>query len=383
MEAIQVINVRIAAETGIVENGAVLIDKGRIIAVDCEPSHAGKLKMIDGQGKLLIPGMIDVHIHGANGYDMMDGTVKSIQEVSKACAATGCTSFLATSVSSSLEDLLAMVRQVKQVAGHEEGAQIAGIHIEGPYLNIKRKGMQNEAYLRHPDFTEMEQLIEQAGSLLKMVTIAPELPGGMEMVSYLHRQGIIAAIAHSDATYEEAKQAFRLGASHITHCFNGMRPIHHRDPGLITAALEEEKVSLQAIVDNVHLHPAMVRLMHRIKGPGGMVLITDALQAMGLGDGQYEFGGHRVTVVNGIAQLSDGTLASSTVTMNEALRNTAELGIPLHEAIVMASTTPADVLGLSNKGRIAPGADADLVLLDGQFQVEWTMIGGKEVYRRM
>jgi N-acetylglucosamine-6-phosphate deacetylase len=276
-----------------------------------------------------------------------------------------------------MEDLLQMIDNVKKVAGKERGASIVGIHTEGPYLNVKRKGMQNEAFLRHPDFNEMEKIIEQAGSLLKMVTIAPELPGGMELVSYLRERGIIVAIAHSDATYDEAIEAFRLGASHITHCFNGMRPIHHRDPGLVVAAFEQPHVSLQAIVDHVHLHPAIIRLMHKIKGAEGMVLITDALHAMGLGDGDYQFGGHAVKVAGGVAQLQDGTLASSTVTMNEALRNTVELGISLEDAVTMASRTPADLLGLPQKGRIAIGADADMVLLDDHFQVAWTMIGGR------
>ncbi|MFE4571103.1 N-acetylglucosamine-6-phosphate deacetylase [Paenibacillus chitinolyticus] len=339
----------------------------------------GDYEYMDGQGRLLIPGMIDVHIHGANGFDMMDGSETSIQEVSRACAATGCTSFLATSVSSTIEDLIAMIRSVKRVAGHEVGAKIAGLHLEGPYLNPKRKGMQNERFLRHPDLAEMKEIFDEADGLIKMVTIAPELPGGMELISFLKETGVIIAVAHSDATYEEAKQAFEAGASHVTHCFNGMRPIHHRDPGLVVAAFEEEHVSLQAIVDGIHLHPAIVRMMHRLKGPDGMVLITDALQAMGLGDGKYMFGGHHVTVSEGVARLEDGTLASSTVTMNEALRLTVDTGISLIDAIKMASSSPARLLGLANKGKISVGFDADLVLLDEQFQVQWTMIKGSIV----
>jgi N-acetylglucosamine-6-phosphate deacetylase len=371
-------NVRIVVETGIIESGSVRVEKGRIAAIVIGvPADLEGQGILDGEGKLLIPGMIDVHIHGAKGYDMMDGSLRSIEVVSETCAVTGCTSFLATSVSSKFEDLQKMIDNVKQAAGNVRGASIVGIHTEGPYLNVKRKGMQNEAFLRHPDLMEMERIVEQAGSLLKMVTIAPELPGGMGLVSYLRERGIIVAIAHSDATYDEATEAFRLGASHITHCFNGMRPIHHRDPGLVVAAFEQPHVSLQAIVDRVHLHPAIIRLMHKIKGAEGMVLITDALHAMGLGDGDYQFGGHAVKVVDGVAQLQDGTLASSTVTMNEALRNTVELGISLHDAVTMATKTPADLLGLPQKGRIALGADADLVLLDEHFQVEWTMIGGK------
>lgn len=363
----------------ILPSATVWISNGKLKRI--EPTQEietieGDAERIDGNGMWLIPGMIDVHIHGANGYDMMDGTEDSIQEVSRACAATGCTSFLATSVSSTIVDLLNMIRSVKAVIGREQGARIAGIHLEGPYLNPKRKGMQNEKYLRHPNLEEMKLIIREAGSLIKMVTIAPELPGGLELISFLKEQGVVIAVAHSDATYEEAKLAFTAGASHVTHCFNGMRPIHHRDPGLIVAAFEEPHVSLQAIVDQVHLHPAIVRLMHRLKGPEGMVLITDALQAMGLGDGNYMFGGHHVTVSEGIARLADGTLASSTVTMNEALRLTEANGIAMEDAVRMASTTPAHILGLSRKGKIEVGYDADLVLMDERYQVQWTMIEG-------
>jgi N-acetylglucosamine-6-phosphate deacetylase len=366
------------------KNRSVYIRNGQIESVskDKETSVIKAECEIDGNGHFLIPGMIDVHIHGAEGFDMMDGSIKSVEAVSKTCAQTGCTSFLATSVSSSLDDLLKMITNVSETVGKEPGAQIVGIHIEGPYLNVKRKGMQNESYLRHPNLEEMDYIINKAGSLIKMVTLAPELTGGLEMISFLKERGIIAAIAHSDATYEEAKEAFEIGASHVTHCFNGMRPIHHRDPGLILAAFEESSVSVQAIVDDVHLHPAIVRLLYREKGPDKMVLITDALQAMGMGDGTYLFGGHEVNVHQGVAKLTDGTLASSTVTMNEALAKTVKSGIPLKDAVKMATETPANVLGLLNKGRIEPGADADLVLMNDHFEVMWTIINGKMVYFR-
>jgi N-acetylglucosamine-6-phosphate deacetylase len=382
MTAVLIRNVRLISGDEL-KTGSILVRNGRIESANYgEDCIAAADAEIDGNGQILIPGMIDVHIHGAEGFDMMDGTLRSVEAVSRVCAATGCTSFLATSVSSSLDELLQMISSVSQVIGREPGAQIAGIHIEGPYLNVKRKGMQNERYLRHPDIHEMELILQKSGSLIRMVTLAPELQGGIDMIEFLKDRGIIVSISHSDATYEEAKHAFRCGASHVTHCFNGMRPIHHRDPGLILAAFEESHVSVQAIVDDVHLHPAIVRLIYREKGADNMVLITDALQAMGMGDGMYLFGGHEVRVSHGIATLADGTLASSTVTMNEALAKTVRSGIPLKDAVTMATQTPAQVLGLINKGRIAPGADADLVLMNENFEILWTAIKGNVVYRR-
>lgn len=363
--------------------GSILIEGRKIAKIDIsgevdnlQPSAS--CHVFDGRGQLLIPGMIDVHIHGADNHDMMDGTRESIQAVSKACAATGCTSFLVTSVSSTLTDLLQLIERTKEVIGHEEGAKIAGIHLEGPYLNVAQKGMQNPKFLRHPDLAEMAEIFAAADGLIKMVTIAPELPGGLELIQYLKEQDVVISIAHSAATYEEAQQAFKEGATHITHCFNAMPAIHHRSPGLVTAALEEDEISVQAIVDGVHLHPGIVRLLHKVKGAEKMVLTTDALQAMGVGDGEYQFGGHQVTVKDGVARLKDGTLASSTVTMNQSLRHSVDFGIPLVDAIRMASLTPAEILKLNNMGKIKEGYLADFVLLDSEFVVQQTWVDGKE-----
>lgn len=373
-------NVSISEPTGI-DSVDILIEYETITAIANTKKQAFANETVDskinGRGQLLIPGMLDVHIHGANNFDMMDGTIESIQEVSKKCLETGCTGFLVTSVTSSLAALLTMIDRTKDVIGHEEGAKILGIHLEGPYLNVKRKGMQDPNYLRNPDLNEMAAIFERAGDLIKMVTVAPELPGCLELIAYLKEKNVVVAIAHSDATYEEAQEAFKKGATHITHCFNAMPPIHHRAPGLVTAALENDHVSVQAIVDGIHLHPGIVRLLHKIKGADGMVLITDALQAMGVGDGAYEFGGHHVTVENGVARLKDGTLASSTVTMNEALKLSVEMGIPLDDAIKMGATTPAVILGEQKIGKIAVGYDADLILLDEDFRVVKTVLKGR------
>src|SRR5690625_467038 len=204
-----IINANVVTMDEILPSSTVWIEDGIIQKINREVASniPSEYEVIDGQGHHLMPGMIDVHIHGANGCDMMDGTTDSILEVSRISAVTGCTSFLVTSVSSSLEDLLQMIKRVRDVMGSEKGATIEGIHLEGPYLNVKRKGMQNELYLRHPNMDEMQEILQEGDPLIKMITIAPELPGGMEMVEYLSEKDIIVAIAHSDATYEEAKEA--------------------------------------------------------------------------------------------------------------------------------------------------------------------------------
>ena len=196
--------------------------------------------VIEANKQLLIPGMIDVHIHGANHYDMMDGTVKSIQEVSKKCLQTGTTGFLVTSVTSSLEQLLGMIKAVKETIGKEEGAKILGIHLEGPYLNPIKKGMQDPNHLRLPDLDEMKEIMLYAEGLIKMVTIAPELPGAHEVIDYLISEGVVVAAGHTNATYEEGIAAFNKGVNHITHCCNAMPNIHHREPGITLAALDEK-----------------------------------------------------------------------------------------------------------------------------------------------
>lgn len=360
---------RIIPNTGVIIADSVIHAIGTGISADCE--------IVDGEGGYLIPGMIDMHVHGANGFDLMDGTQASVASVSVALAQTGCTGFLATSVTSSMQDLQAFIHSVRAVGGKEPGARILGIHLEGPYLNVRKKGMQNAAHLRNPDMEEMRCILELGQGSIKMVTLAPELPGGMEMIAFLKEHGVVTAIAHSDSTYEQAKHAFALGATHVTHCFNAIRPIHHREPGPIVAAWETKHVTCEAIADNVHLHPAIIRLMHRILGCERMTLATDAMQALGMEDGTYHFGGHEVTVKDRVARLSDGTLASSTLSMGRALETAVEDGIDLADAVEMACATPARILGLTTRGTIQPGANASLTLLTSDLKVRWVMVDGR------
>lgn len=358
----------------------ILVDDKEILKIFSVSESIDKLdfdQAYDIKGKLIVPGMIDVHIHGAISHDMMDGTIESIQAVSRKCLQTGCTGFLVTSVTASTEMLERIIDTTKKVIGHEQGAKILGIHLEGPYLNIEKKGMQSPKYIRTPDLKEMKKLVERADGLIKMVTIAPELPGALEVIDYLISQNIIVAAGHTNVTYEEGMMAFEHGVSHITHCCNAMPTIHHRNPGITVAALEKEGISIQAIVDDIHLHPGMVRLMHKLKKSEQIVLITDALQAMGTGDGIYHFGGREVTVQDGVARLSDGTLASSTVTMNRSLEIAQKMGLRLSDAIIMSSETPARILRIENRGKIAEGYTADFSILNNQYEVESVYIDGE------
>ncbi|MCL6442380.1 MAG: N-acetylglucosamine-6-phosphate deacetylase [Alicyclobacillus sp.] len=371
-------NARIVTPDGLLPahpRHAVVVKDGIIASVGAWDGRADWV--LDGRGGFVIPGCIDLHVHGAAGYDLMEGSAHSVDAVSLALARRGCTSFLATSVTASFSDLMRFIDGVKAVAGREPGARILGIHLEGPYLNRRRKGMQNEAQIRNPDVGEMAEFLDAAQGLIRMVTLAPELPGADVLIRFLRDRGVVVAMAHSEASYDEAKAAFTLGVTHVTHCFNAMPSIHHREPGPVVAAWEEPAVTCEAIVDNVHLHPAIVRLMYRNLGRDKMALVTDAMQAMGLGDGDYHFGGHWVQVRDGVARLADGTLASSTVTMTQAIRHAVANGLSLTEAVYMAATTPAQILGMGQKGRIAPGCDADLVICDESLEVVSVLIGGE------
>ncbi len=328
-------------------------------------------------GTILCPGFVDIHLHGGFGHDLPEGAA-ALAAVAAGLVRHGCTTYLPTTVTAPWPETLRAVRDfAAAVDSPPPGARPAGIHLEGPFLNPRRPGMQSVGAMLVPDLAAAQSLDAAAGGSVRTVTLAPELPGGLELARFWARRGVAVSMAHSDATYDEAVAAVAAGVSRVTHCFNAMSPLHHRAPGLVGAALDLEGLRAEAIADGVHLHPAMLRLLWRVKGWAAVCLVSDAMAGAGAPDGHYPFGGTLVEVRDGRARLPDGTLAGSVLTLDRAVRMAVEAGIPPREAVGMASLTPAEAVGLRDAGRIAPGARADLVALDPGLRPVWTMVGGR------
>jgi len=327
--------------------------------------------------------LIDIHIHGSNGLDTMDGKAESIAGLSAFVAAHGVTGFLPTTVAAPLSQIEQALQAVRQaVDSGLPGAQVLGVHLEGPFFNRRRAGAQPLDWCVDPGDDALRRLLAPGEGLTRMISLAPELPGALAAIETFARHGIVVSIGHTDATYEQTQAAFAAGARHITHLFNAMSPLHHREPGVIGAALTTDGVTVQLIADGLHLHPAILNLAVRCKGVAELVLITDAIAGTGLPDGEYTMGPQQVIVRNGEARTPAGNLAGSTLTLERAVANMVRLaGVPLPAALQMATLNPARVLGLERrKGRLAPGYDADMVALDADFHVHLTMVGGQIIY---
>jgi N-acetylglucosamine-6-phosphate deacetylase len=325
----------------------------------------------------IVPGFIDLQLNGAYGYDFTrDG--RTVADVAARLPATGATSFLATIITSPWEDYGPRLRDVKLAAQGAAGAHILGVHLEGPYLNPKRAGAHDPAFLRPIDVAEIVAWADP--TIVRMVTLSPELPGALEAIRALRQRGIVVSAGHSAATYEEATAGFAAGIGWGTHLFNAMNPLGHRGPALAGALLVSD-VPCGLIVDGIHVHREMVKLTYRLKGTRGITLITDAMEAMGMSPGVYRLADRDVVVDDETARLLDGTLAGSILTMDAAVRNMlAFTGCALADAVTMASALPAQILNLDQKGRIAVGYDADLTVLDEKLRVAQTWVGGRLVY---
>jgi N-acetylglucosamine-6-phosphate deacetylase len=360
-------NAMLMAENGIIKNiGNFSYDKSQVKVLEFPPAWH------------LIPGMIDMHMHGAAGADTMDGTAESLAAISKALLQEGVTSFLPAVVSapiSNIEKALKIVAEYVINQAETEGAEILGINVEGQFLSAEKAGCQEVDYFINPDIDLFKKWQKLANNLIKIVTVAPELPNALAFIKYLHSQNIIASCGHSNASYEETNAAIKAGCTQCTHLFNAMREMQHRDPGIAAACLLSDQIMAEIIADGVHVHPAIIQLAYRLKGPDRIILVTDAIRAKYLAEGTYELGGQQVIVKNNTARLADGTLAGSVLKMNCALRNMIKFtGCSLLDAIKMTSANPAKQLNIFNrKGSIAIGKDADLVVLDEEFNVHYAI----------
>ncbi len=365
-----------------IPGGTVVVEGGKIIHVGGGDAEASG-RVYDFGDSFVAPGLIDLHTHGGSGFDVMDASPEALDGVARHLAAGGVTSFLSTTYSAPLDDLKAAARAVRMsMERGTRGAEVLGLHLEGPYLNPARRGAQNPAHIRPPSIEELAEIVKEAGGAVRVVTLAPEIDGALEVAAWLASVGVTASAGHTDATYEEMEAAVDAGVRHVAHLFNGMRPFHHRDPGAAGAALTDGRVTVELIADGVHLHPGALSLAAAAKGVGKTALVSDSISPAGLPDGEYLFGGLRVRLRGGRCLLESGALAGSTIRLCDAVRNMVELvGVPMAEAVEMASSTPAAIIGMADrKGRLEPGMDADLTVLDRDFSVLLTVVGGRVVH---
>lgn len=357
--------------------GGFTVEEGRFARLfRGETEEAGA----DLEGAYIIPGLVDVHNHGNSGADFSDGKLEGLKTMGRYLAKNGVTSFAPASMTLPYDVLAAaFATAVEYREGRPaEGARLMGIQMEGPFFSEKKKGAQNGAYLRDPDFEAFKELYEGCGGLIRIADVAPELPGAAEFAEKASKLCTVS-VAHTDADYEQASAVFQSGARHLTHLFNAMPPIHHRKPGVIGAASERECVVAELICDGLHVHPSSVRMAFKLF-PGRICLVSDALRCCGMPDGEYELGGQQVFLKDNIARLADGTIAGSASNLYKCMLNAIDFGIPTATAINSATIIPARELGCDGEiGSIEEGKLADFVVCDEQLRCKTVYIGGKKI----
>ena len=366
------------------ETVSILVENGVITKLGRFSPPSGCEDTIDAQGRIAAPGFIDVHIQGAGGADVLDAAPEALETISKTCARFGTTGFLATTVFRPGGDNRHLSLAAECVGRDLGGASLLGIHIEGPFISGDRRGMILPECVCPPSREVLDRIYDLTAGHLRMMTIAPELPGGIELVRSLVDHEVIASFGHSGATYEQTLEGFAAGISHVTHTFNAMPSIHHRAPGPLVAILQAEQVTAQLITDGVHIHPAVVRLVFEALGPGRTIPITDGMQAMGLPDGRYVYNGIEYESRKGTARYKDGTLIGTALGLSQMVKRLMDFtGCPLGAAIRTAAENPARLLGLLNtKGAIEIGRDADLILLDEDLSIHTTIVAGKIIFSK-
>ena len=325
---------------------------------------------IRATGKTAIPGFVDVHIHGAGGHDVMEGSREAMAAVTKTVAGHGTTAFVATTVTASPEDTLRSVAGIskyitEQHQANDPRAEVLGIHFEGPFISAVRRGVHPLEWVKLPSAELLEKFLQAAAGNAQILTIAPELTGAIPCIDAARKAGLVVALGHTDATYEQARAGIAHGARHAVHVYNAMRPFSHRDTGVIGAVLTSPEVTAELIADGVHVDEAAMKLLLQAKGASGVILVSDGISATGMPDGKYMLGTFEVTVSGGVCRNAEGKLAGSTLTLDRALRNIVGLGASLPDAVRMLTLNPASLLGIEfKKGSLRVGADADILLLD-------------------
>ncbi|WP_407083686.1 N-acetylglucosamine-6-phosphate deacetylase [Photobacterium leiognathi] len=369
---------RIFTPTGIAYNQYVIVNDGKIEAItETKPLDCDVTEL---EGQTLVPGFIDIHIHGRAGADVMDATPQALQTIADALPKTGVVAWVGTTVTAPWQDIINALQQVRDFCQQPKqvGAKLLGSFLEGPYFTEAYRGSHPTQYLQAPSIAALAELKEVAGDSLIRVALAPEYQGSDEAIQWLTAQGIKTSIAHTSANFEQVTTAHQHGADCGVHLFNGMSGLHHREPGCAGAVLFHDMLA-ELIADGIHVHPVMMQLAYRMKGYQQLALITDCMRAGGLSDGKYQLGAQMITVTNGEARTDDGSLAGSTCSLDQALRNMIMLaGAPEWEAVQMATSVPAKYVGIDDKlGFIKPGYNASFALLDPQFQIQATLIDGQ------
>ena len=357
------------------------IENGRIAYIGNEEN----IEPIFETDGIVVPGFIDEHIHGAGGADAMDGTVESLQTISEFLAREGTTGFLATTMTQSPENITNALKAVKKVRekGEYKGAEVLGVHLEGPFISPKHVGAQPLEYVATPDAELFDKYNEASGNSIKIVTLAPEVEGGLGLVKHLSNIGVVASVGHTGGKYADVVNAVAAGATNVTHTYNAQTGLHHREAGVVGAAMLLDELNCEMICDTIHVSVPAIKLVIKNKPHDKYTLITDAMRAKGMPDGKSELGGQEVFVNNGEARLADGTLAGSVLKMNVAVKNLVEKsGVSFTDAIDFATYNPAKNIGVLNeRGTIEVGKRADLTVLNSDFEVLYTLVNGKIVYK--